>query len=313
MSDAIHPRVAHLLTLPAHAQRSEAWFEQRRGRITASEVASVLDIKPFATYSAYGGHPRRELLLRKAYPEREEFKFAGNNFTAHGTENETVALKKYEQMTGRKILEFGFVIHETIPWLGASPDGITTDGILIEVKCPLSRRLEYDAEGVAKVPSHYLPQILHSLEVYDLEVCDFVQLRTAGLTWPHPEEFTVTRVTRDRDWFARVLPELVAFKEELAAGVPLPPEPKPRAKRRKLKQPVCEIHSDDEREDPAADDPTDVAAVAAAVTWQADPLNPLNPLNGVVLQVHKDIVKDVEEGKGASDAENADTDPPVLV
>ena len=130
----MHPQVAHLLTLPKHAQRSKEWFAQRAGRITASEVAAVLDIKPFATYSAYGGHPRREVLLRKAYPNDERFKFGGNAFTAHGVDNEDVACKKYEAATGRKVLEFGFLIHPTIPWLGASPDGITTDGVLIEVR-----------------------------------------------------------------------------------------------------------------------------------------------------------------------------------
>ena len=269
----MHPRVVHLQTLPQHAQRSAEWYAQRKGRITASEVASVLDIKPFATYSAYGGHPRQEALLRKAHPDDPRYQFHGNAATQHGQDNEDVAIKKYEAATGSKTLEFGFIIHETIPWLGASPDGITTEGVLLEVKCPMSRRFEYDAEGVALVPSHYMPQILLSLEVFDLEVCDFIQLRTANITWPEPEEFVVTRVHRDRKWFADVLPKLVEFKEELARGVPLPPPPKPRAKRQRTAKPVvCEIVSDDEEDDPREqDDHRDggtVAGVAAALDPQ---------------------------------------------
>ena len=154
----MHPRVEHLCTLPKHAQRSPEWFAQRAGRVTASEVAAILDIKPFATYSAYGGHPRQEVLLRKAFPDDPRFKFAGNAATAHGQDNESVACDKYAAATGATVLEFGFIIHETIPWLGASPDGITTDGVLVEIKCPISRRLEYDANGVAVVPGHYISQ-----------------------------------------------------------------------------------------------------------------------------------------------------------
>ena len=101
---------------------------------------------------------RKEVLLRKAYPDRAEFKFEGNQATEHGTLHEPDAIAKYQKATGREVLEFGFIIHETIPWLGASPDGIATDGVVVEVKCPRSRALEYDEAGIAKVPLHYLPR-----------------------------------------------------------------------------------------------------------------------------------------------------------
>jgi hypothetical protein len=59
----------------------------------------------------------------------------------------------YDQKTGRKTHEIGLVQHRDYPWLGASPDGITEDGLLVEIKCPLTRKIE------AKVPKHYLPQV----------------------------------------------------------------------------------------------------------------------------------------------------------
>ena len=140
---------------------------------------------------------------------------------------------------------------------------------------------------------------LFSLEVYDLEVCDFVQLRTAGITWPEPEEFTITRVHRDREWFARVLPELEAFKAELARGVPRPPSPKPKAarKRKATKKPVvCELVSDDEGDDEGQDDPRDashVATIAADVGQDV--------LVAAVLAVHQDIVQDTQRVEPAGD------------
>ena len=44
------------------------------------------------------------------------------------------------------------------------------------------------------------------LEILDLEVCDFIQYRPGP-----PEEFQVTEVVRDREWFREILPVAQAF------------------------------------------------------------------------------------------------------
>lgn len=43
-------------------------------------------------------------------------------------------IKKFSEETGHKITKCGFFISEKCPFLGASPDGITEEGNIIEVK-----------------------------------------------------------------------------------------------------------------------------------------------------------------------------------
>ena len=67
------------------------------------------------------------------------------------------------------VLEFGLIIHDTYPFLGASPDGITENGIMIEIKCPFRRKIT----GIP--PFYYWVQCQLQLEICDLTYCDFVE------------------------------------------------------------------------------------------------------------------------------------------
>jgi hypothetical protein len=53
--------------------------------------------------------------------------------------------------------------------LGASPDGITPDGIMVEIKCPYTRKIT----GIPK--PEYWCQVQGQLEVCDLDRCDFIE------------------------------------------------------------------------------------------------------------------------------------------
>ena len=64
-----------------------------------------------------------------------------------------------------------------------------------QIKCPVSREI------TSEVPPHYRPQLQLQLEVLDLEEADFVQFRPADL-W-RQEEFVITRVKRNREWWDR--------------------------------------------------------------------------------------------------------------
>jgi putative phage-type endonuclease len=176
-------------------QRSQEWLDLRDNMITASDIASAIGENHYETPDAFV----KKKVLRT--------KWAGNAATAHGTLLEPMVRDLYDARTGRKSHEIGLVIHRDYPWLGASPDGVTEDGILIEIKCPLTRKIE------PKVPKHYLPQVQLQLEVTDLEECDFIQYRPGD-----PEEFVITRVTRDRAWFAQHLPAMKASWERVRNG-----------------------------------------------------------------------------------------------
>lgn len=183
MDDRILQRVKELLAAEYAEQRSQEWLDLRENMITASDIASAIGENHYESIDAF---VKKKVLKTK---------WQGNAATAHGTLLEPLVRDLYDERTGRKTHEIGLVQHREYPWLGASPDGITEDGLLIEIKCPLTRKIE------AKIPKHYWPQVQLQLEITDLEECDFVQFRPGP-----PEEFVVVRVKRDRDWFEKNLP-----------------------------------------------------------------------------------------------------------
>lgn len=219
-------RARELLAAEYAEQRSEEWLELRDQMITASDVASAIGENHYETPDAF---VKKKVLKTK---------WNGNAATAHGTLLEPIVRDLYDQRTGRKSHEIGLVQHRVYPWLGASPDGVTEDGLLIEIKCPLTRKIE------AKVPKHYLPQVQLQLEITDLEECDFIQYRPGDneSVPPRPEEFVVVRVTRDRTWFEKNLPAMKAAWDRICHGrthglCELVPEPPSQFKN----EIVCEI------------------------------------------------------------------------
>jgi putative phage-type endonuclease len=174
-------RVQELLAAEYAEQRSQEWLELRENMITASDVASALGENRYESPDSF----IKKKVLRS--------KWAGNAATAHGTLLEPVARDMYDLKFNKKTHEIGIVRHPKYSWLGGSADGITEDGLLVEIKCPLTRKIE------PKVPKHYMPQIQLLLEVTDLDECDFIQYRP-------PDEFVVVRVPRDRTWFEKNFP-----------------------------------------------------------------------------------------------------------
>ena len=74
-------------------------------------------------------------------------------------------------MHGNEVLEFPLMPHSTISWLGASPDGITTNDEMIEIKVPLTREI------TGKIPLQYWMQMQIQMEVCDIDVCRFVEVK----------------------------------------------------------------------------------------------------------------------------------------
>ncbi len=196
-------RARELLAAEYAEQRSPEWLELRENMITASDVASALGENRYESVDAFV----KKKVLKTVW--------AGNAATEHGTKLEPLVRALYDERTGRRTHEIGLVRHRMYPWLGASPDGVTEDGILVEIKCPLTRKIE------PKVPKHYLPQVQLQLEITDLEECDFVQYRPPseeGVLPQRAEEFVVVRVPRDRKWFEANLPIMQAAWNRICAG-----------------------------------------------------------------------------------------------
>ena len=111
-------------------QRTDAWLEKRAGILTASDCASAIDQNKYCT--------RQELILRKAGLSKNVFPSGASMPVAikHGIDHEDEAADIYMLQNPHlaPFFEFGLMMHDKHTFLGASPDRITKDGILIEIK-----------------------------------------------------------------------------------------------------------------------------------------------------------------------------------
>lgn len=180
-------------------QRSAKWFKQRSRKLTGSAVAACIGASKYKS--------RSDLMLDKLGLGE---KFRGNACTYRGQQLEPWAAKAYELKSGRKLIPFdlGLMDHLEHDEIAGSCDGITYCGRLIEIKCPLRRRI------TGKVPGHYLPQIQILLEIHDVEWCDFIDY-CPGVLNVRAEVCRITPVRRDRAWFTRHFPAMKRFVKEM--------------------------------------------------------------------------------------------------
>jgi predicted phage-related endonuclease len=163
--------------------------------------------------------------------------FSGNAATEHGNKYEPVAIEMYERITGEKVISLGLMdsLNEDEGFLAGSPDGLTANGRLIEVKCPVSRKPN------GTVPSHYMHQLQCLMHILQLSVCDFIEYVPAGV-WSE-EVFSIVEVRRDDAFWARISPQLRRFWDEVldvrVSGV-LPSLPK-RGVRKRPEPAACMI------------------------------------------------------------------------
>jgi hypothetical protein len=176
-------------------QRSEEWFNIRKGRVTGSAVGAILGIAPYA---------KRADILRRMVRDwhKQPSEFVGNIATEWGTRNEAGALLEYELKTGNNVEACAFYGFEH--WLGASPDGLVGDRGLVEIKCPFGIRYKNPPPfKTIKEQTHYYAQIQIQLHVTDRDWCDFYQWAPSG--------DSLERVDRDESFLATVLPVLKSF------------------------------------------------------------------------------------------------------
>lgn len=231
----MHPHVKYLIEKEYAAQRSQEWLELRGKMLTASDAATAIGVNPYEK-------PEGLILKKCGYN-----KFHGNEATAHGNKYEDEARDKWCEQTGEVCHEIGLHPHSVHKWLGGSPDGITESGKLVEIKCPLKRKI------TPEVPVYYMPQLQLLMEILDLEEAVFIQYKPPELTWPSPSEFCVTEVKRDRQWFQDQLPVMDALwkrvlwhRENGVEGLIKPKRPRAARKKPEPEPEKCLIKDYDE-------------------------------------------------------------------
>lgn len=150
--DYLRKQVIKLKNTFQPVQKSKEWYEMRNGLLTASDWGKIIDGK-------------NDVLLKKCGDDT----FIGGDAIDWGNKYEAVANMIYEHRNNMEVLEFGCLKHQNINYLGASPDGITHDGVMVEIKCPYTRKIT----GIPK--PEYWSQVQGQLEVCDLDRCDFIE------------------------------------------------------------------------------------------------------------------------------------------
>lgn len=156
----MHPQVKKLLSIPKIEQKTPEWYEARHNLITASDFAQALGKGKFGT--------QKQLIEKKVESNKDTNK-TSNPFFDWGNLFEPVANLVYSKMHSVRVHEFGLLQHPTHSYFGASPDGITDEGVMVEIKCPLKRKITGD------IPEQYYYQIQGQLDVCNLDVCDYFE------------------------------------------------------------------------------------------------------------------------------------------
>lgn len=137
-------------------QGTGAWFNQRTGKLSASRMAGAMSFLKNGNESAERKKLKIEILCERLTGDIVP-KYVTNEMQ-WGIDKEPAAKETFEGATGLIVSDLGWVPHPRIENLGASPDGLCSDGCLIEVKCPNTvTHMTWMLAG--EVPQEYIPQM----------------------------------------------------------------------------------------------------------------------------------------------------------
>lgn len=148
-------------------QRTQEWHQKRVGRVTGSVAGAILGLSPFmkpqdvlrSMVRAYHGAPSE---------------FVDNPAVQHGNMHERAAMLCFMRETGMHVEDCGFMTKGD--WLGASPDGLTDDGGVLEIKAPYSLRNGGEFKPLSAQP-HYELQVQMELLCSGASHAYFAQYR----------------------------------------------------------------------------------------------------------------------------------------
>lgn len=213
-----------------HFQRTNGWHNFRKRMLTASDASACIDREGEEWYvEAHHPFKTRDQLIKEKKQKSKPVKSPSTLPMRHGIANEPIAIDMLVKEWGVpmlmwkrkgrvKAIDFGLIEHKEHTFIGGSPDGITADGDLVEIKCPFSleKRKQMKA-GV--VPLHHQLQIQCLLEVTGLDRCLYAVFRPVDQENGLDSKMCVTVVPRRQGWFSRIiLPEARALMAEVSVA-----------------------------------------------------------------------------------------------
>lgn len=200
------------------AQHTLEWYRKRLGKITGSEVGTLMKKGKSEAFSdtakSYLYQLSAERSMNPAIVEDdqlfEEYLYQVNissKAMRWGNEQESKAREIYNKITRLRMVETGFCEHPTIPNFGSSPDGFHYDkqkGTL-EIKCPDQckymryRHLIKDNASLLSVAPKYFYQCMSHIMCTGTEWNDFVVFNPFQLPSIH-----IVRIYPDENVFAKM-------------------------------------------------------------------------------------------------------------
>jgi len=192
-------------------QRTQEWFEIRRGKITASNFCKLMGIKALGeTGLTY----LKELVAETIMWNFEEGYVS--QAMQRGIDLEPVAIESYEIETLNKVTKIGFVEYDEI--VGGSPDGFIGEDGIIEVKCPGAKQ-HIETLISKEIPKGNYDQCQGLLFITGRKWLDFVSFNPDFISG---KQMIIIRTTPDEVWvekFKQRLDEsktiINQFKEQL--------------------------------------------------------------------------------------------------
>lgn len=210
------------------AQRTEWWFAERAGRITASRMCDVMAFSPGE--GVWKSGPRKgQQKVAQPLKARTDYaqQLAAERITGNaknsvraapmewGKQWEPVALAEYENRTGVLTTPATFMLHPEHNFIGASPDFlVATDGGG-EIKCPHDQEVHLQTLECG-LPSEHIEQIQGGLWVTGRQYWDFVSFSPA---FPQHLQLYVQRVPRDDTYIATLAEACLSLNAEVEAIV----------------------------------------------------------------------------------------------
>jgi len=191
-------------------QRSEEWFAERVGKITASRMHDVMlerDTVPFKSGPRKGQmKPPPKPLADYAYQlaaerltgrPRKQVKAAALRW---GQDVEPAAVAAYQAETGEIVELCGFIAHPKFDFIGASPDFLVGADGGGEIKSPESSEVHLETL-LSGLPPEHIEQIQGGLWVTGRQWWDFVSYHP---DFPEDLRAYIQRVPRDDAYIARL-------------------------------------------------------------------------------------------------------------
>ena len=195
-------------------QRTEEWFQQRLGKVTASRISDVI------AKTKTGVSTSRQNYLIQLVSERLTGK-KGDSFVNQamldGIERESAARELYERTRGVSVTEVGFFDHPVIKNSGASPDGAVNAAEegkyagLIEIKCPIETT-HTNTLMSKSIPTKYIPQMQWQLACTGAKWVDFISYNP---NFPVELQLFVATLDRDDTYIAELETEVIKFLDEV--------------------------------------------------------------------------------------------------